>query len=61
MSRKDYAAIAAVLHSELFHNAETGREADVIMRIAEGLALQFKAANAAFDRGRFMQAVREGL
>lgn len=58
MSRKDYIAMAELIHDELNHwQIEHAIEpADVLRRTAEHMADLFAADNSAFDRLRFFRA-----
>jgi len=54
MSRKDYVAIAAILH-DIDTEYDDGEEA-VVRVIARELADYFKSDNPNFDRDRFYEA-----
>ena len=56
MSRRHFVAVAAIIADERKRNSDSPRTLATIDRMARELASEFKAANARFDRCRFLTA-----
>jgi hypothetical protein len=61
MSKKDYQAIAAILHRNRTQETDHGSESrSVVSMIAQDLADMMAGENPRFDRERFIEACETG-